>query len=174
LVPPAVRAVLPPTMVCCFWALSLFDLYHPAAEYKIGMERLLSAIERGEQQRLAIVAAAGREKKRCDGLHAALQLEERWHVKHTNAIRAKLKSCRESLFPQGPDAREAVDAVLSALVRPRMSTGPEEALFASKFFDRMHALSLPGPTSPYFHTATYFRRVVRSVIQSIRVRFRGS
>ena len=170
-----------PELYVTFWAGSLYDLDVPTARYDAetnACEAKIKALNHSEDaaekdggsrgggrggrpkdaSSSAAVAASAKERKRererLEGTLARLVAERDAQTSWTAKQSASLSAAKSRFFADpSPGQNVVIEKLLQHCVFPRLAHSPAEATFCARFFERLHAMDVPG-----FNTVLYLNQ----------------
>ena len=171
-----------PELYVTFWAGSLYDLDVPTARYDAetnACEAKIKALNQSEDaadggggsrgggragrpkdasSSSAAVAASAKERKRererLEGTLARLVAERDAQTSWTAKQSASLSAAKSRFFADpSPGQNVVIEKLLQHCVFPRLAHSPAEATFCARFFERLHAMDVPG-----FNTVLYLNQ----------------
>ena len=170
-----------PELYVTFWAGSLYDLDVPTARYDAetnACEAKIKALNQSEDaadggggsrgggrgtrpkdaSSSAAIAASAKERKRererLEGTLARLVAERDAQTSWTAKQSASLSAAKSRFFADpSPGQNVVIEKLLQHCVFPRLAHSPAEATFCARFFERLHAMDVPG-----FNTVLYLNQ----------------
>ncbi|CAG8527593.1 11651_t:CDS:2 [Acaulospora colombiana] len=157
ILPSYVWSGISPAFYVTFWQLSLHDLECPRTEY-------LKAIQEIQNQ-IPVDINDDPNKDKNKYVRSAKNLEEEYneHSQHVKKIEERLKNEKEHWFSgQFSNRQDIITQLWQYCLFPRLLVSPDNAIFCSKFIERMHKIGTAN-----FSTLTLYDRIFADQLQLI-------
>ncbi|CAG8444109.1 4445_t:CDS:2 [Acaulospora morrowiae] len=157
ILPSYVWSGISPAFYVTFWQLSLYDLECPRAEYQRAIQEI--------QNQIPVDINCDPNKDKNKYVRSAKNLEEEFndHSQHIKKIDERLKNEKEHWFSgQFSNRQDIITQLWQYCLFPRLLVSPDNAIFCSKFIERMHKIGTAN-----FSTLTLYDRIFADQLQLI-------